>query len=116
EGVTGADFVPSLLEAFVAEPGAKECTSLRWIEVAGEAFPPALANKAVEVLPGCGVHNLYGPTEASVEVTAWQHVPGADRVPIGAPIWNTQVYVLDAALRPVAPGVAGELYLAGAGL
>ncbi|MGQ5640287.1 MULTISPECIES: amino acid adenylation domain-containing protein [unclassified Streptomyces] len=116
ERVTGADFVPSLLEAFLAEPAAKACTSLRWIEVAGEAFPPALANKAADVLPGCGVHNLYGPTEASVEVTAWQHVPGADRVPIGAPIWNTQVYVLDAALRPVAPGVDGELYLAGAGL
>ncbi|MFI9722848.1 amino acid adenylation domain-containing protein [Streptomyces sp. NPDC052396] len=116
EGVTGADFVPSLLEAFVVEPSAKECTSLRWIEVAGEAFPAALANKVTDVLPDCGVHNLYGPTEASVEVTAWQHVPGADRVPIGAPVWNTQVYVLDAALRPVAPGVAGELYLAGAGL
>ncbi|MFJ9041499.1 amino acid adenylation domain-containing protein [Streptomyces sp. NPDC102406] len=116
EGVTGADFVPSLLEVFVSEPGAKECTSLRWIEVAGEAFPPALANKVAEVLPACGVFNLYGPTEASVEVTAYRHVPGSERVPIGAPVWNTQVYVLDAALKPVAPGVAGELYLAGAGL
>ncbi|RCH65568.1 amino acid adenylation domain-containing protein [Streptomyces sp. SDr-06] len=116
ERVTGADFVPSLLEAFVTEPAAKECHSLRWIEVAGEAFPAALANKVVDLLPHCGVHNLYGPTEAAVEVTAWQHVPGADRVPIGAPVWNTQVYVLDATLRPVAPGVAGELYLAGAGL
>ncbi|MDI2127081.1 non-ribosomal peptide synthetase [Yinghuangia seranimata] len=116
ERVTGADFVPSLLEAFVAEPSAGECTSLRWIEVAGEAFPATLANRFVDLLPGCGAHNLYGPTEAAVEVTAWQHVPGADRVPIGTPIWNTQVYVLDAALRPVAPGVAGELYLAGAGL
>ncbi|MEU6768155.1 amino acid adenylation domain-containing protein [Streptomyces sp. NPDC046853] len=116
EGVTGADFVPSLLEVFVTEPSAKECHSLRWIEVAGEAFPAALANKVVDLLPGCGVHNLYGPTEASVEVTAWQHIPGADRVPIGAPVWNTQVYVLDSALRPVAPGVVGELYLAGTGL
>ncbi|WP_327713879.1 amino acid adenylation domain-containing protein (plasmid) [Streptomyces sp. NBC_00464] len=116
ERVTGADFVPSLLDAFVTEPSAKRCDSLRWIEVAGEAFHAALANKVVDLLPGCGVHNLYGPTEAAVEVTAWQHVPGADRVPIGAPVWNTQVYVLDAALRPVAPGVAGELYLAGAGL
>ncbi|ANP50039.1 non-ribosomal peptide synthetase [Streptomyces griseochromogenes] len=116
ERVTGADFVPSLLEAFAGEPAAKRCDSLRWIEVAGEAFPAALANKVVDLLPDCGVHNLYGPTEAAVEVTAWQHVPGADRVPIGAPVWNTQVYVLDAALRPVAPGVAGELYLAGAGL
>ncbi|GAA1374844.1 non-ribosomal peptide synthetase [Streptomyces beijiangensis] len=113
EKVTGADFVPSLLEAFVAEPTAKECTGLRWIEVAGEAFPAALANRFTELLPGCSANNVYGPTEASVEVTAWQHVPGADRVPIGAPIWNTQVYVLDSALRPVAPGVTGELYLAG---
>ncbi len=116
EGVTGADFVPSLLEVFLAEPSARQCGSLRWIEVAGEAFPVELADKAVEVLPGCEVHNLYGPTEASVEVTGWQHVPGADRVPIGAPVWNTQVYVLDAALRPVPPGVTGELYLAGTGL
>ncbi|MFF0885026.1 amino acid adenylation domain-containing protein [Streptomyces sp. NPDC003456] len=116
EGVTGADFVPSLLEAFLAEPGAKGCSSLRWIEVAGEAFAPALADRAVEVLPDCAVFNLYGPTEASVEVTAWRHVPGLDRVPIGAPVWNTQLYVLDAGLSPVPVGVAGELYLAGAGL
>ncbi|HJP74821.1 MAG TPA: amino acid adenylation domain-containing protein [Pseudonocardiaceae bacterium] len=116
EGVTGADFVPSLLEVFVAEPAAKECTSLRWIEVAGEAFPAELANKFVDLLPGCGAHNLYGPTEAAVEVTGWQHVPGKDTVPIGAPVWNTQVYVLDSALRPVPPGVSGELYLAGTGL
>ncbi|MGW7609125.1 amino acid adenylation domain-containing protein [Streptomyces sp. NPDC054766] len=113
EHVTGADFVPSLLEAFVAEPAAKDCTSLRWIEVAGEAFPATLANRFTELLPGCTANNLYGPTEASVEVTAWQHLPGADRVPIGTPVWNTQVYVLDTALRPVAPGVTGELYLAG---
>ncbi|WP_369228327.1 AMP-binding protein [Streptomyces sp. R39] len=114
ERVTGADFVPSLLEAFVAEPAAAQCTTLRWIEVAAEPFPASLANRFVDLLPGCSANNLYGPTEATVEVTGWQHVPGADRVPIGRPIWNTQVYVLDAALRPVAPGVTGELYLAGA--
>ncbi|NLU79279.1 amino acid adenylation domain-containing protein [Micromonospora sp. HNM0581] len=116
ERVTGADFVPSLLDAFLTEPTAKECDTLRWMEVAGEAFPAALANAAADLLPGCEVHNLYGPTEAAVEVTAWRHMPGADRVPIGAPVWNTQVYVLDGALLPVAPGVVGELYLAGAGL
>ncbi|MGV9315007.1 amino acid adenylation domain-containing protein [Streptomyces sp. NPDC003691] len=116
EGVTGADFVPSLLEAFVAEPGAAGCTTLRWIEVAGEAFPAALADRAAALLPDCGVYNLYGPTEASVEVTGWRHVPGSERVPIGTPIWNTRVYVLDTALRPVVPGAVGELYLAGAGL
>ncbi|WP_424643199.1 amino acid adenylation domain-containing protein [Embleya sp. AB8] len=116
ERVTSAFFVPSLLEAFVAEPSAEKCTSLRWVEVAAEAFPAALADRFVELLPHCDTYNLYGPTEATVEVTAWQHVPGADRVPIGAPIWNTRVYIVDAALRPVAPGVAGELYVAGVGL
>ncbi|MFJ7968307.1 amino acid adenylation domain-containing protein [Streptomyces sp. NPDC096324] len=113
EHVTGADFVPSLLEAFVAEPAAKDCTGLRWIEVAGEAFPPALAQRFTELLPNCTANNLYGPTEAAVEVTAHRYVPGSDRLPIGTPVWNTQVYVLDAALRPVAAGVTGELYLAG---
>jgi amino acid adenylation domain-containing protein len=116
ERVTSAFFVPSMLAAFVAEPSAKQCASLRWIESGGEAFPAALANKLVELLPGCGAHNHYGPTEAAVEATAWQHEPGADRLPIGVPLWNVQVYVLDAALRPVAPGVAGELYITGVGL
>jgi amino acid adenylation domain-containing protein len=114
EQVTGADFVPSLLEAFVAEPAAKKCTSLRWIEVAAEPFTADLANRFTDLLPGCSANNLYGPTEATVEVTECRHVPGADRLPIGVPIWNTQVYVLDETLRPVAPGVTGELYLAGA--
>ncbi|MEU6381086.1 amino acid adenylation domain-containing protein [Streptomyces sp. NPDC046909] len=113
EKVTGADFVPSLLEAFVTEPAAAQCTSLRWIEVAGEAFPAALANRFVELLPNCSANNVYGPTEAAVEVTEYRYVPGEDRLPIGRPIWNTQIYVLDAALRPVPPGVTGELYLAG---
>ncbi|MGW4020934.1 amino acid adenylation domain-containing protein [Streptomyces sp. NPDC005009] len=116
ERVTGAVFVSSLLAAFVEEPTARGCTSLRWVEVGAEPFPAALANRFVELLPGCVAHNLYGPTEASVEVTTWRHEPGADRLPIGTPIWNTQVYVLDAALRPVAPGVAGELYIAGTAL
>ncbi|MGW3917047.1 amino acid adenylation domain-containing protein, partial [Streptomyces sp. NPDC005070] len=113
EHVTGADFVPSLLEAFVAEPAAKDCTGLRWIEVAGEAFLPALAQRFTELLPNCTANNLYGPTEAAVEVTAHRYVPGSGRLPIGTPVWNTQVYVLDAALRPLPAGVTGELYLAG---
>ncbi|MGW7823547.1 amino acid adenylation domain-containing protein [Streptomyces puniciscabiei] len=116
ERVTGAVFVSSLLAAFADEPTARGCTSLRWVEVGAEPFPAALANRFVELLPGCTAHNLYGPTEASVEVTTWQHEPGADHLPIGTPIWNTQVYVLDAALRPVVPGVAGELYIAGTAL
>src|SRR5207245_9097000 len=73
-----------------------------------------LANLHVEL------HNLYGPTEACIDATSWA-CPGraasnAASVPIGRPITNTRVYVLDAALRPVPPGVPGELYIAGAGL
>ncbi|MFF3554993.1 amino acid adenylation domain-containing protein [Streptomyces tsukubensis] len=114
--VTSAFFVPSLLTAFVNEPAARRCTSLRWIESGGEAFPAALADQLVALLPGCTAHNHYGPTEAAVEATAWQHEPGTGRLPIGVPLWNVRVYVLDAALHPVAPGVAGELYIAGTGL
>ncbi|MET8566300.1 phosphopantetheine-binding protein, partial [Streptomyces flaveolus] len=65
---------------------------------------------------GDRLHNLYGPTEASIDVTSWsvgEAEAGGRGVPIGRPVWNTRVYVLDAALRPVAPGVPGELYLAG---
>ncbi|GAB3740911.1 hypothetical protein GCM10027598_71120 [Amycolatopsis oliviviridis] len=116
ERVTGAAFVSSQLGAFVAEPAARNCTSLRWVEVGAEPFPAPLANRFAELLPGCVAYNLYGPTEAAVQVTAWRHVPGADRLPIGTPISNTQVYVLDEVLRPVPPGVTGELYLAGTAL
>ncbi|WP_233103781.1 non-ribosomal peptide synthetase [Streptomyces flavofungini] len=113
--VTDADFAPSMLAAFLSEPTADQCTSLRRVEAAGEALPLELTERFAQVLPGTRLHNLYGPTEAAVEVTAWEcrEEPGATGVPIGAPVWNTQVYVLDSALRPVPPGVPGELYLAG---
>ncbi|MER5218670.1 amino acid adenylation domain-containing protein, partial [Streptomyces sp. NPDC002838] len=113
--VTDADFAPSMLAAFLSEPTADQCTSLRRVEAAGEALPLELTERFARTLPGTRLHNLYGPTEAAVEVTAWEcrEEPGATGVPIGAPVWNTQVYVLDSALRPVPPGVPGELYLAG---
>ncbi|WP_460625173.1 AMP-binding protein, partial [Kitasatospora kifunensis] len=114
-GVTTAHFVPSMLEVFLREPAAVGCTSLRVVVCSGEALPLEVQGRFFEVLPGAELHNLYGPTEASVDVTAWQCVPGQESgsVPIGAPIANTRVYVLDAGLRPVPVGVGGELYLAG---
>ncbi|MEV0401886.1 amino acid adenylation domain-containing protein [Actinoallomurus sp. NPDC050550] len=113
ERVTTAHFVPSMLAAFLTEPEAATCTGLRRVLCSGETLSPEATARFNQVLPDAELHNLYGPTEASVDVTAWQCPPGATRVPIGRPIWNTRVYVLDHALRPVPPGVPGELYLAG---
>ncbi|KFU82304.1 non-ribosomal peptide synthase domain TIGR01720/amino acid adenylation domain-containing protein [Amycolatopsis lurida] len=107
ERITTLHFVPSMLEAFLAEEPSWH--GVRRVLCSGEALPPELAAR-VDV----PLHNLYGPTEASVDVTSWEVVD--DTVPIGRPVWNTQVHVLDARLRPVPPGVAGELYLAGAQL
>ena len=109
--ITTAHFVPSMLTAFLAEPSAAGCTGLRRVLCSGEALPARVAERFRELL-GAELHNLYGPTEASVDVTSW-HVTEPGPVPIGVPVWNTRLLVLDARLRPVPPGVAGELYLAG---
>ncbi|OQR64135.1 non-ribosomal peptide synthetase [Streptomyces maremycinicus] len=111
--ITTAHFVPSMLRAFLDEPAAAGCTGLRRVMCSGEALGAPLAARFHRVLPGRGLHNLYGPTEASVDVTAHEVPADPGTVPIGRPVWNTRTYVLDAALRPVPPGVAGELYLAG---
>ncbi|MCX5087583.1 non-ribosomal peptide synthase/polyketide synthase [Streptomyces sp. NBC_00365] len=114
--ITTAHFVPSMLRAFLDEPTAALCTGLRHVMCSGEALPSPLAARFHQVLPGSRLHNLYGPTEASVDVTAHEVPADPATVPIGRPVWNTRTYVLDARLRPVPPGVAGELYLAGAQL
>nr|QRG34998.1 NRPS [Micromonospora sp.] len=118
ERVTTLHFVPSMLAAFLAEPAAAGCTGLHRVICSGEALPADLAERFFATLDPTGahgveLHNLYGPTEASVDVTYWPCRPGERTVPIGAPVWNTRLYVLDGFLRPVPPGVAGELYLAG---
>jgi amino acid adenylation domain-containing protein len=120
EGVTTAHFVPSMLAAFLGEDGAAGCHSLRRVICSGEELPADLARRCVAALPAAELHNLYGPTEAAVDVSAWHCRPGtlasAARVPIGTPIANTSLYVLDAALSPAPIGVPGELFIGGAGL
>ncbi|EPH46596.1 non-ribosomal peptide synthetase [Streptomyces aurantiacus] len=118
QSVTTCHFVPSMLQVFLTETAAADCAEpLRRVFCSGEALPRESADAFAATLPGVELHNLYGPTEAAVDVTHHACLPHeSGPVPIGVPIWNTQVYVLDAALRPVAPGVSGELYLAGTGL
>ncbi|WP_037880705.1 non-ribosomal peptide synthetase, partial [Streptomyces sp. NRRL F-5727] len=119
--VTTVHFVPSMLEAFLAAADVTACRSLRRVICSGEALPTALAERFAAASTA-ELHNLYGPTEAAVDVTSHRFDPadtatgspaGAAGVPIGRPVWNTGVHVLDAALRPVPPGVTGELYLSG---
>ncbi|MFI6865592.1 amino acid adenylation domain-containing protein [Nocardia sp. NPDC050406] len=117
KGVTTAHFVPSMLSVFLTDTDVRGCTGLKQVFCSGEALPAATVAEFHTAL-GTGpdaprLHNLYGPTEAAVDVTAWHCAPGATEVPIGSPIWNTRTYVLDSRLQPVAPGVVGELYLAG---
>ncbi|MGN5235876.1 non-ribosomal peptide synthase/polyketide synthase [Rhodococcus sp. SJ-3] len=112
--VSVAHFVPSMLAVFVAASGVENVSTLRAVFASGEALSAAVATRLRTALPQARLHNLYGPTEAAVDVT-YHEVTRADTVsvPIGLPVWNTAVYVLDGRLRPVPVGVAGELYLAG---
>jgi amino acid adenylation domain-containing protein len=112
-GVTTVHFVPSMLAAFLAEPGVGECTTIRRIICSGEALPAALARRCLATMPTAGLHNLYGPTEAAIDVTAWRCSPGDDPVPIGRPVPNTRIHLLDRTGNPVPVGVPGELYIGG---
>ncbi|MDH6281627.1 non-ribosomal peptide synthase/polyketide synthase [Prescottella agglutinans] len=113
--VTTIHFVPSMLDAFLAGADLGRCPSLRRIFTSGEALQANTVGRVHE-RADVELHNLYGPTEASVDVTYHETCAGETTVPIGAPVWNTAVYVLDSRLRPVPVGVDGELYLAGAQL
>ncbi|NNB87044.1 non-ribosomal peptide synthetase [Corallococcus exiguus] len=113
--VTTLHFVPSMLQAFLDEPGVAECTSLKRVVCSGEALPLELKELCLRTLPGAGLHNLYGPTEAAVDVTfhACQANDGRRSVPIGRPVDNTRICILDAEFQPVPQGAAGELYIGG---
>ncbi|MGW2463442.1 amino acid adenylation domain-containing protein [Streptomyces sp. NPDC001761] len=115
--VTTVHFVPSMLRVFLADPAAAGCGSLRRVIASGEALPPDLVGRFFEVFPPPAVelHNLYGPTEASVDVSAWPCGPedAAGPVPIGRPVANTTLDVLDDRLTPLPPGLVGELHIGG---
>ena len=115
QAVSTCHFVPSMLQVFLAEPDAAQCRqSLLRVFCSGEALPRETVNAFARTLPGVELHNLYGPTEAAVDVTYHACAPeDSGPVPIGRPVWNTRLYVLDAGLQPCPPGISGGLYLAG---
>ena len=113
--ITIAHFVPSMLQAFLEEPSSAACRSLRRVICSGEALSLSLQERFFARLAGVELHNLYGPTEAAVDVTAWgcRPISGLHSVPIGRPIANTRIYILDRYMRLLPVGVAGELYIEG---
>jgi amino acid adenylation domain-containing protein len=113
--ITTIHFVPSMLQAFLAHGDLVDIPNLVRVVCSGEALSSALVRNFRMRLPDAVLHNLYGPTEASVDVTAWSCPADFDQpvVPIGHPIANTQIYILDGHGEPVPVGVVGELYIAG---
>ncbi|MFO1417388.1 MAG: amino acid adenylation domain-containing protein [Methylotetracoccus sp.] len=115
--VTTVHFVPSMLRVFLDGIGPSKLRSLKRVICSGEALPPDLRDRCLDSIPGAELHNLYGPTEASIDVTAWHcRSDEGSRVPIGHPIDNTEIYLLDHYLNPAPVSVCGELYIAGVGL
>ena len=114
EGITTLHFVPSMLRVFLAEPEVSSCDSLRRVICSGEALAFDLQERFMAALQA-ELYNLYGPTEAAVDVTFWHCRREANRrsVPIGRPIANTRIHIVDERLEPVAVGVPGELLIGG---
>jgi amino acid adenylation domain-containing protein len=115
--VTTMHFVPSMLQILLDQPGLENCSHLRQVFCSGEALPFSLKEKFYKRL-SAELHNLYGPTEAAIDVTYWPCKKKNEKriVPIGRPIANTEIYLLDNRMEPIPIGVAGELYIGGTGL
>jgi amino acid adenylation domain-containing protein len=112
--ITTIHFVPSMLQIFLMAKDVEKCTSLRQVICSGEALPLELQNRFFTRL-NAKLHNLYGPTEAAVDVTYWecQRETELNTVPIGRPVANTQLYILDRNMQPAPVGIPGELYIGG---
>ena len=115
--ITTLHFVPSMLQVFLAESKVPACNCIKRIICSGEELPVTLQARCFAVLDA-ELYNLYGPTETAIDATAWKCQPGSNlsTVPIGRPISNTQIYLLDSHLQPVPVGVPGEIYIAGVGV
>jgi len=108
-------FAPSMLKVMLDMPRFTQCGHIRRVLVYGQVLSPGVQENLFARMPHTRLHNLYGPTEASITVTEWQCERGDARrsVPIGRPMTNAEIYILDAGLEPVPIGVAGEIYIGG---
>jgi amino acid adenylation domain-containing protein len=114
QDITTIHFVPSMLQLFLEDKDVMKCHCLKRVICSGEALPYELQNRFFARL-NAELHNLYGPTEAAVDVSYWECRPESDLkiVPIGRPVANTQLYILDQYMQPVPIGVPGELHIGG---
>jgi amino acid adenylation domain-containing protein len=125
QGISILEIVPSLLRMMLEQimlSGANrpKLSALRWLLLTGESLPPQLCRQWLEYYPDIPMLNAYGPTECSDDVTHYPiyqpPVPEVLNIPIGRPVANTQLYILDSQLQPVPIGVSGELYVGGIGV
>jgi amino acid adenylation domain-containing protein len=114
EKVTHVDYVPTMLEVLLESEGLDHCDNLKIVTAAGEALTRELRDRFYSQT-NAKLYNLYGPTEASLAVTYWVCEPDANErvIPIGRPMSNVRIYILDKQLQPVPIGVAGELHIGG---
>ncbi|WP_344854067.1 amino acid adenylation domain-containing protein, partial [Pedobacter jeongneungensis] len=114
-GVNNIHFVPSAFETFLDGLGAGDCPGLKRVFCSGEELKRSQVAFFGEKLPFAELHNLYGPTEAAVDVTywSWDGQPVNSSVPIGSPIPNTLIYIVDSCMRLVPVGVPGEICIGG---
>ncbi|MBI1853016.1 MAG: amino acid adenylation domain-containing protein [Planctomycetes bacterium] len=117
ERITVVDFVPSLLTVFLDEPGVDALHSLRRVTCGGEALSAELVAKFVSRLPA-SLHNFYGPTETTIDATTWtidRNDPDR-KPPIGKPVGNSRIYILDSELELAPDGTVGEIVVGGPGV
>jgi amino acid adenylation domain-containing protein len=119
KAVTKLHFVPSMLNAMLSSTKFAECVSVKQVFCSGEALQPNYVDRFYKQGINAELHNLYGPTEAAIDVSYWacsKNDTARSSIPIGRPIDNIQLYIVDQQLQPTPQGVAGELLIGGVGL
>jgi amino acid adenylation domain-containing protein len=113
EGISTIHFVPSMLGVFLQTENISGCHSLRQVFCSGETLSPALANRFFAEIEGASLYNLYGPTEAAIDVSYYPCRKNDSAIPIGRPITNTRLYLLDSRRQLLPIGAIGEIYIGG---